>query len=74
MSYILTRLRTNQITKLINEGLSKSEIAEQIGIDVNSVTYWCRKIGVEPLNDAYNMKEKMSSLNGKKKDEQQLHF
>lgn len=50
MSYILTKIRTNQITKLINEGLSKSEIAEQIGIDISSVTYWCNKLGVEPKN------------------------
>lgn len=71
MSYILTKWRTNQITKLINEGLSKAEIAERIGIGVSSVTYWCRKIGVEPLNDTYNMKEKMLSMNGNRKNEKQ---
>ena len=41
MSHILSKLRTYQITKLIDEGLSKSEMAEQIGIDISSVTYWC---------------------------------
>ena len=71
MSYILTRLRTNQITKLINEGLSKSEIAERIGIDVSSVTYWCRKLSIEPLSDAYNMKGKMLNLNGNRKNEKE---
>jgi len=65
MSYILTKLRTNQITKMIDEGLSKSEIAKQLGITVSSVTYWCRKLNVEP--DAYNMKEKILNLSRKKK-------
>lgn len=48
MSHILTKLRTNQITKLVDEGLSKSEIAKQIGIDISSVIYWCNKLGVKP--------------------------
>ena len=47
MSYIITRLRTNQITKLVRDGYSKSEIAKQIGIGVSSVTYWCDKLGLE---------------------------
>ena len=48
MSHILTKLRTHQITKLINEGFSKSEMAKQLGITVTSVTYWCKKLGIEP--------------------------
>ena len=47
MSYIITKLRTNQITKLVKEGYSKSEIAKQIGIGIGSVTYWCNKLGLK---------------------------
>ena len=48
MSHIITKLRTNQIHKLIEEGLSKSEMSKEIGIGVNTITYWCRKLDVEP--------------------------
>ena len=51
MSYILTKLQTHQITKLTKEGLSKSEIAKRIGIDISSVTYWCNKLGVKPKKE-----------------------
>ena len=47
MSHIITKLRTNQITKLVKDGYSKSEIAKQIGIGVSSVTYWCDKLGLK---------------------------
>lgn len=47
MSHIITRLRTIQITKLVEDGCSKSEIAKQIGIDISSVTYWCDKLGLK---------------------------
>lgn len=69
MSYILTKLRTHQITKLTEKGLSKSEIAERIGIDISSVTYWCRKLCIEPKKIEYGMYRRILSLNRNKKNE-----
>jgi len=67
MSLILTKLRTNQITKLASKGFSKIRIAEQLEIDVNSVTYWYRKLNIEPEEKDKSEIIKMNKNNGIKK-------
>lgn len=64
MSLLLTKLRTNQITKLVSKGYSKSEIAEQLGINVNSVTYWYRKINIKSEEKDKSEIFKMNKNNG----------